>query len=147
MADQYVVAGLVRKRAGLAGEIEHTYERLQKMVADLETLDATLQMFAPEIETEAIRPRAFRPPEDWSRRGEMTRICLTILRQATEPLTTRDIAIELLVTRALDRNDQKLLKLMSKRVGVALRLQRDKGAVRSEQGPGQYTLWEMARGG
>jgi len=31
------------------------------------------------------------------------------------------------------------------RVGVALRLQRDKGSVQSEQGPGQYQLWEIAR--
>jgi hypothetical protein len=34
---------------------------------------------------------------------------------------------------------------MTKRVGVALRLQKDKGAVRSEQGPGQYMLWELTR--
>ncbi len=32
---------------------------------------------------------------------------------------------------------------MTKRVGVALRGQRDKGLVRSEQGPGQYVLWEI----
>ena len=75
----------------------------------------------------------------------MTRIILSILRQAAEPLTTRDIALQLLVERALDKNDQRLLRLMTKRVGVALRLQRDKSAVRSEQGPGQYQLWEIAK--
>ena len=30
-------------------------------------------------------------------------------------------------------------------IDVALRGQRDNGVVRSEQGPGQYTLWEIAR--
>ncbi len=45
----------------------------------------------------------------------------------------------------LGRNNQRLLRLMTKRVGVALRLQRDKGGVRSEQGPGQYQLWEIER--
>ena len=34
---------------------------------------------------------------------------------------------------------------MTKRVGMVLRLQRGKGAVRSEQGPGQYMVWEIAR--
>ncbi len=34
---------------------------------------------------------------------------------------------------------------MTKRVGVALRLQRDKGAARCEQGPGQYMLWQITR--
>jgi hypothetical protein len=75
----------------------------------------------------------------------MTRIVLSILRQAAEPLTTRDIALELLVSRALDKSDQRLLRLMTKRVGVALRLQREKNVVRSDQGPGQYVLPEIGR--
>ena len=75
----------------------------------------------------------------------MTRIILSVLRQAAEPLTTRDIALQLLLERALDKDDQKLLRLMTKRVGVALRGQRDNGVVRSAQGPGQYMLWEIAR--
>jgi len=54
----------------------------------------------------------------------MSRLVLSILGQAAKPLTTRDIALELLVTRALDKNDQRLLRLMTKRVGMALRIQR-----------------------
>ncbi len=141
----YVVTGLVKHRAELTGEIERTHEDLRKMLADLESLDATLLMFAPDFQIESIKPKAFRPPKDWSRRGEMTRIILSILRQAAEPLTTRDIALQLLVERALDKSDQKLLRLMTKRVGVALRLQRLKGSAQCEQGPGQYMLWEIKR--
>lgn len=141
----YVLTGLVKRRAALTGEIENLHGRLRQLVADLEHLDATIQQFDPNFQIEAIRPKAFRPPKNWSNRGEMTRICLSILRQASEPLTTRDIALELLVSRALDRNDQRLLRLMTKRVGVALRLQRDKGVVQSEQGPGQYQLWEITK--
>ena len=128
-----------------AGDIENTHEALRKMVLDLESLDATIVQFDPDFKVETIKPKAFRPPKDWSNRGQMTRIVLSILRQAAEPLTSRDIALELLVARALDRNDQKLLRIMTKRVGVALRGQRDNGAVRSEQGPGQYMVWEIAR--
>lgn len=141
----YVLTGLVKRRAELTGEIEHTHERLRQMVMDLESLDATILQFDPTHQVEAITPKAFRPPKDWANRGEMSRIVLSTLRQAAEPLTTRDIALELLVARALDKNDQRLLRLMSKRVGVALRGQRDRGTVRSEQGPGQYMLWEIAR--
>jgi hypothetical protein len=139
----YVVTGLVKRRSELTGEIERTHERLRKMVADLENLDATIRMFAPDMQIEAIKPKAFRPPEDWSKRGEMTRVILSILRQAAEPLTTRDIALQMLIERALDKSDQRLLRLMTKRVGVALREQRSRGAVQSEQGPGQYMLWEI----
>lgn len=142
---EYVVNGLVKRRAALAGEIEHTHEALKKLVADLENLDATIQQFDPSFQVEGIKPRSFRPPKDWANRGEMSRLILSILRQATEPLTTRDIAVEMLISRALDRSDQKLLRIMIKRVGVALRGQRDNGAVRSEHGPGMMVLWEVAR--
>ncbi len=47
------------------------------------------------------------------------------------------------MTRALDRGDQKLLRLMIKRVGVALRTQRENGAVRTVPAP--MSLWEVAR--
>ena len=107
------------------------------MVLDLESLDATILQFDPSYRVESIKAGAFRPPKDWSNRGQMTRICLSILRQSAEPLTTRDIALQLLVERALDKSDQRLLRLMTKRVGVALRGQWENGAaVRSEQGPG-----------
>jgi hypothetical protein len=52
-----------------------------------------------------------------------------------EPMTTRDVALE----------DQRLLALMVKRVGVALRIQRNNGIVRSANGPGQFMLWELER--
>lgn len=140
----FVVSGLVKRRAELAGDIEKAHESLRQMVLDLENLDATILQFEPDFKVETIRPKAFRPPKDWSNRGQMTRIVLSILRQASEPLTSRDIALELLVERALDKNDQRLLRLMTKRVAVALRLQKEKGVVQAEQGPGQYVLWEIA---
>lgn len=141
----YVVTGLVKRRAELAGEIEATHERLRLMVTDLENLDATIVQFAPDIRAETIKPKAFRPPQDWANRGQMSRIVLSILRQASEPLTTRDIALQMLVERALDKSDQRLLRLMTKRVGVALRTQRDSERVKASQGPGQFMLWEIAR--
>jgi hypothetical protein len=41
----FVVNGLVKRRAELAGEIERTHESLRKMLTDLESLDATIQQF------------------------------------------------------------------------------------------------------
>ena len=141
----YVLTGLVKRRAELTGDIERIHAQLRKAVDDLENLDATIRQFSPDYQVEAIRPKAFRPPADWANRGQMSRVILSILRQASEPMTTRDIALELLVTRALDQSDLRLLRLMVKRVGVALRGQRDNGAVRAAPGPGMMVLWEVAR--
>ena len=130
--NEFVVSGLVKRRAALAGEIEATHETLRKMVLDLENLDATIVQFDPDFKVETIKPKGFRPPSDWSNRGQMSRIILSILRQASEPLTSRDIALQLLVERALDKSDQLLLRLMTKRVGVALRGQRESSLVRCD---------------
>jgi hypothetical protein len=140
-----VINGLIKRRALLTHDIEETHERLRQMIVDLESLDATLLQFDPNLEVEMIKPRAFRPPKDWSKRGEMMMLIFSVLRRATEPLTSRDIAFELIVERALDKGDQRLIRLMCKRVGVALRHQRDAGRVKSFQGPGQYNLWELVR--
>jgi hypothetical protein len=75
----------------------------------------------------------------------MSRVVLSLLRQAAEPMTSRDLALGLLISRALDKEDLKLLKLMTKRAGMALRTQRESGAVRSLDGPGQFVLWEVAK--
>jgi hypothetical protein len=68
----------------------------------------------------------------------------TLILGDPEPMTTRDIALEMLVTRSLDKDDQKLLALMTKRVGVALRLERLNSVVRLSSGPGKFMLWEIA---
>jgi len=142
---EHVISGLARKRAELAGEIEATHKKLSQMIADLGNLDATLLLFEPNFEIEGIKPKAFRPPSDWSKRGEMAKSVLNVLRVSSEPMTTRDIALQIMIERAVDTNDMRLLKLMRQRCGVALRYQRDKGVTRSVSGPGMYNLWELVR--
>ncbi len=137
------VQGLLRKRAYLSGDIEAAHERLNQMIKELEHLDATIRLFDPNYEADMIRPKAFRPPEDWAHRGEMTTRVLSVLRQASEPLTSRDIAIQMMKERALNTDDLQLVRLMTKRVGVALRGQRTKSVVQSAQGPGQYMVWRL----
>lgn len=139
----YMVTGLVAKRAELAGEITATHEKLRELVRQLEHIDGTLRIVAPDMEVEAIRPKAFRPPDDWSKRGQMSRLVLSILRQSREPLTSREIAAQMLLERAMDTEDVKMLRTMTKRVATALRDQRDKGRVVSEDGPGTYQLWQV----
>ena len=145
MAETHVISALVKRRAELTGEIEFTQQHIKQLVADLEALDNTIKLFDADYRVEAIKPKGFRPPSEWANRGEMSRLVLDILRQAAEPLTTQDIARELIVSRGLDSGDQKLLRKMTKRVGVALRVQRDNGLALSEQGEGLFMVWEITR--
>jgi hypothetical protein len=85
---------------------------------------------------DSIKPKSFRPRDNWSKRGQMTRLILSILRQATEP-TTRDVTLQLLSERGLDVDDLKMFRVMRGRVATARRGQQDKGVVRSVEGLGQ----------
>lgn len=140
----YVLQGLVKKRAELAGELARIHETVAQMVRNLEHLDATIKLIAPDYEPEGITPKLFRPPEDWSKRGQMSRMILSILRTAKEPMTTREIASKMILERGLAM-DAKLLKLMSKRVGAALRDMREKGRAVSDGEGGMYQTWELVR--
>jgi hypothetical protein len=67
--NECVLNGLVKRRVEIAGDIENTHEALRKMVLDLESLDATIVQFELDFQVESIKPKAFRPPKDWSNRA------------------------------------------------------------------------------
>lgn len=141
----YMVTGLVKRRAAVAGEMKAAQEKLASLAKDLETLDAAIKLVAPELDIPAIAPKMVRPPDDWSRRGEMSRVVFGIMRAANKPLTSREIAAQMIVQRGL-ASTPKLLGLMTKRVSTCLRDRRDQGLVRNvETRGGQYLEWEIAR--
>lgn len=131
MADPHVVTGLVAKRRELAGLIEHTQASLRQLLIDLDNVDATLRLFAPDIDLEIIKPRPL-PPRQAAAQGEVVRIVLGTLRNAKRPLTTQEITAHVMAERGLNTADKRLLKLLTKRVGACLRHHRKRGLVRSK---------------
>ncbi|MBC9035137.1 hypothetical protein IAG41_22335 [Sphingomonas sp. JC676] len=110
------------------------------MAIDLEHIDATVRIIAPEMAVEAIKTKAFRPPADWSKRGEMTRMVLSILRTARNPMASREIGERMVVERALVA-DAATLNSMGRCVSCALRTQRTKGVAQSQEG--ETGFWKL----
>jgi hypothetical protein len=136
--------GLKRKRAEITGEIARCQAQLQKLATDLEHIDGTLRIIAPDFVQESVLPKIFTPPKTWSKRGEMSRAVLSILRVAKEPLTAREMAAQLIVQRGLAA-DNALLAVMTRRVAGCLRDKRDAGLVRSLEETGLWLQWEIVR--
>lgn len=86
----------------------------------------------------------FIPPKSWSKRGEMSRAVLSILRLAKGPLSTREIPSMIVAQRGLD-HDAGILTVMTRRVAHVLRDKRDSGVVRSLEETGLRLQWEIAR--
>lgn len=140
----YALEALKRKRAEMTGEIARCHARLAQLSNDLEHLDATLRLFAPDFVAESILPKVFTPPKSWSKRGEMSRAVMSILRVAKGPLSTREIAAMIVQQRGLD-GDKGILDVMTRRVGHVLRDKRATGLLRSLEETGLWLQWQIVR--
>ena len=109
MADTIAFGALLRKRAELAGRIEHAYTELEGLLADVAALDTTLRLFDPEVQLEAIRPRPLRSPTEWGGRPHVfVRRILDVLRRAGRPVATREITWRLLEEQGFDPGGLKV---------------------------------------
>ena len=53
MENEHVISGLIRKRAEIAGQIESLQTQLRAAVVALDNVEATLRLFAPDIDLAA----------------------------------------------------------------------------------------------
>ena len=135
--------GLVDKRAEIAGRIEANQQELRKLIVELDAIEATIRIFDPDIDMMAIHPRPV-PPRHAAFKGEVTRIVFKALREAKQPLTSRDIAKVLMRERGLNTDDKDVVVMMTKRVGACLKTQKNKGYVRSMDLDGSTLLgWQI----
>ena len=137
-----VLHALTRKRAEIAGEIEHTQHHLRKLITDLDNVERTIRIFDPTVDIGAIQNRPF-PPRHGAFKGEVTRIVLSSLRKASGPLTSRDIAVILMRERGLNADDRELSVIMVKRVCACLNTHRKKGLIRAVAMEGNLQGWEV----
>ncbi len=140
----YVLSGLTKRRAELAGEAEALRVRLAAIGADIGHLDAVIRQFDPDYDLASIRPKRPRA-QDGARPGEMSRFILGVLREVAAPITTAAIVQRLIAERGMDGEDRRLVQKVTKRVGMALARQRETGVVRSVREVGEAVVWAAAR--
>lgn len=123
MADTFVISGLHRKRAHLAGEIEAAQKVLTRQRDTLATLDAVIRLFEPTGNPDliaAIRPSSRRCL--YFRRGEQPRLCLSALREAGKPVSTRYVAEYVMQAKGLDVEPRVATKIIENLRVVLARL-------------------------
>ncbi len=143
MENAYILTGLIKKRAEIAGQLEDAQMRVRQLIIDVDAVDAVLRQFDPTIELEMIRPKPV-PPRHTAFHGQVTRMVLTMLRETGLPLTTKDIALRVVTERGLNAADPRLAWTVHKRVGASLRSLREKGQVVSASGRGSNIRWSLA---
>src|ERR1043165_9404767 len=145
MTETHVVSALKEKRIKLATEIERLREELRQRVIDLDHCEATLKLFDPDLKIADLGPR--KVPQVLSDvHGDIGRVILDTLRQATAPLSTSKICEVIMKARGLDTEDKGLCRLMMKRTPANLKHWSTKrGLIRYMPGLGQEYVWEIER--
>ena len=116
MAELHVVSALRNKRAELAGMVGQLEQQLARQRTNLAHLDATMRLFDPDIRPQEIRPKRQRARSAWFRQGECLRLIYDALRDAAQPLTTRDLAERIMRAKAIPAGDGRRRELIQKTV-------------------------------
>lgn len=140
MAQSLVVSGLVSKRAKLVSSLEHYAQEVDRLDAELRHLDATIKLFAPEMDLRSLPPKRFVEANRIFRQGESNRCMLEVLREAGGTLNTQEIAQRIAKKKNLDETKVKAVR---DTILDALRRAEKKGVVCQSGREGMALLWQL----
>ena len=143
------VAGLVAKHKELVALREKYRAEIKKLTVDIDHLDAAIRLFAPAADTYAIKEYVTKHRAE---KGSVKRFILNTFREATAPLTSRQITELWVADRGLVA-DEATYVTIRKRIGAAIKscvnqgLIEDTGWTEDHDANGPYKLWKLKRGG
>ena len=133
MGELQVIGALCDKRSELAGLVKDLEQQLAEHCAALTHLDATIRLFDPQIQPDEIRPRQRRRCNAWFRPGECLRLIYNVLRDAPEPVITREIVEQIAALKSIPLGDERRRALFQKTLLASLNRAKDT-LVRVESG-------------
>ncbi len=129
MAESHIVTGLVTKRAELAGLIDHHRKEIERIGDDLRHVDATIKIFAPDMNLRTVRAKEHRQRNSYFRPGEGPRAILDALRIAGQALTTRQLTERVMTERGIELSPERI-EAVQKTVSIMLKALLGKTLVR-----------------
>ena len=140
---EHTISGLLAKRADLFNEAERLRDRMAAIRNDISALDRVLGTLGYTGDLDAQMPRQKR--QVLFGRGELTRAILEVLRGATGPMTSREIAREILAVNEQDPRERRLLTEHTRRVSKALRVLKLNRAIYGNSNNIGDMVWGLAR--
>ena len=129
MTNTHVVSALRLKRAEISGHIHDLEKRIARQRANLANLDATIKLFSPGANPDAIPPkRAYRRTRYFAR-NELCRLTQNALRTASGPLTSAEIAAAVMQAKGMPSDDVAFKAIVAARLLTVLRRLAKRGAV------------------
>jgi hypothetical protein len=122
MAETHVVTALRAKRAEVSGHVADLERKLARHRANLANIDATIRLFAPELNPDTIPPKRTYRRTRYFAKGELSRRVLSVLRQASgKPMTTAAIASAIVADKGFPIGEGALSEAVTDMVLTVLR--------------------------
>jgi hypothetical protein len=129
MVEPHVISALRLIRAEISGHIHDLEKRIARQRANLANLDATIKLFSPGTNPDAIPPkRAYRRTRYFAR-NELSRLTRDALRTASGPLTSAEIAAVVMQAKGMPCGDAAFGGVVANRALTVLRRLAKRGAV------------------
>ena len=142
MAEPHVVSALRTKRAEISGYIADLERKINRQRAALANVDATIRLFSPGTNPDAIPPkRAYRRTRYFAH-NELSRLTQDAMRTASRPLTSAEIATAVMQMKGMPADDAAFKEIITKRVLTVLRRLAKRGAV-AKSGTSRDAKWAL----
>jgi len=141
MSHDLAVAALLKTYAELQGKLATIRKEDAAICRQLDHVRGTLAIYRPEMDLKPISPTRPQKPRKVTPRGKQSTLALEVLRAATEPLTTREVARLVLQRQGTEEPDERLIGIVVPNVHGALNRFKKRGTVRESGNPKR---WEVA---
>lgn len=140
MADPIVLHALFDRYNRTKGHLRHHEAQCDDLRADLVHLEATIQMFRAEWTGDESQPVAPYKPSRWLKRGQGIQTALAVLRDATAPMTAREIALAVSERLGRPAPPESELRRISSGFNRNLAGRIGKGVVRHDGKPWRWSI-------
>lgn len=128
---QHVVSQLISKKEELSGELKFYKSKIQQLEEVIQSIDISIKVFDPDFDIKNIKAKRYTGNQHYFKHGESHVMILDTLRKAKEPMTTGDIAIELMRKKKLDYDDRALMDNVQKSLLNTLKKQAKNNLIHS----------------
>src|SRR5580658_5326513 len=142
MTEKHVVSALRLKRAEISGHIHDLEKRIARQRANLANLDATIKLFSPGANPDAIPPKRPYRRTRYFARNELSRLTQDALRTASGPLTSAEIAATVMQEKEMPSGDVAFKEIVMARALTVLRRLAKRGAA-VKSGTSRNVRWAL----
>ncbi len=141
MAESHVVTALIDKYAEISGKLLANESEGITLRAALAHLDAAIHLFKGDYDVRTIAPRRKYTPSPHFERGGYSRVAMDVLREATEPLTAREIARLALERQGIHNPDNSILEKLRPLINGCMNDKQKQGrvTVHSDEYPKRFS--------